>query len=64
MEFNPNLQLGTQECFVNVYGKGKVGVYGNYIDWFSLFSCHCVKIVQIWRFFCPYFPAFGMDTDI
>ena len=34
----------------------------------KLMSCcgryHCVKIVQIRSFSAPYFPAFGMNTEI
>ena len=29
---------------------------------FSL-QVHCVKSVRIWSFSCPYFPAFGLNTE-
>ena len=31
---------------------------------FSLLRLHCVKIVQIRSFSGPYFPTFGLNTDI
>ena len=32
--------------------------------YFWLMDLHCEKIVQIRSFFCPYFPAFGLNTEI
>ena len=26
-------------------------------------KCHCVKIVRIWIYSGPYFPAFGLNTE-
>ena len=32
-------------------------------NFFQCLEWHCVKIVVIWSFSCPYFPAFGLNTD-
>ena len=34
-----------------------------YVYWIDSESTHCVKRVQIRRFFGPYFPAFGLNTE-
>ena len=38
-------------------------IYGSYFRW-KVKSSQCVKSIRIRSFSCPYFPAFGLNTEI
>ena len=57
------LLCGAKEM-TSFYMKGNIGVKWVKISFSSFLHSHCVKSVRIRSFPGPYFPAFGLNTEI
>ena len=65
MEFNPNLQLGTQEYVLLMFmASEKLAFTGITLIGSLYLAVTAWKLSKYGGFSGPYFPAFGTDTDI